>query len=187
MGKERLPVTDATRAELLDTYEGGYDRLVAALDNLTEADLDNREAPGEWSPREIVHHVAASELIGAVRLRRLIAEENPVIHPYDQAAYARTLFSDRPLDASLGVIKYVIRTNVAILRRLRDADWAKGGTHLAMGPFDVDRWLVVYSGHVASHVDQLARASRGAAETQPAGPEAERPEDLTRLAHRPNC
>jgi hypothetical protein len=181
---ERLPVDEAKRAELLDLYERGDDRLAAALDTLTEADLDNRSGPGEWSPREIVHHLAVSELIGAVRLRRLIAEKNPAIQPYDQEAYARRLFSERPLDASLGAIKYAIRTNAGILRRLSDEQWTTGGTHLAMGPFDIDRWLTVYSGHLAGHVEQLARASRGSAESQPAGPEAERPEELTRLIER---
>lgn len=175
---------EAKRAELLDLYERGAERLAAALDNLTEADLDNRAGPGEWSPREIVHHLAVSELIGAVRLRRLIAEEHPVIQPYDQETYARRLFSERPLDASLGAIKYAIRTNAAILCRLSNEQWTTGGRHLAMGPFDIDRWLTVYSGHLAGHIEQLARAGRGSAETQPAGPEAERPEELTRLIER---
>jgi hypothetical protein len=183
--KRRLLVADATRARLLDRYERGYELVAATLAGMTEADLDNRAAPGEWSARQQVHHLAESELIAAVRLRRLIAEDAPVIQPYNQEACARALYFDRPLDASLGVLKYAIRTNVAILRRASKEQWTKaGGRHLEFGPMDLDRWLEIYADHGAAHLDQLAEASRGSAETQPAAPEAERPEELTRLIER---
>jgi hypothetical protein len=51
-------------------------------------ELTTRPFPGGWSAAEIVHHLADSEMISAIRLRTLIAEQRPVIHGYDQEAFA---------------------------------------------------------------------------------------------------
>ena len=41
------------------------------------AELDYVPAPGQWSVRQILCHVADSEIVGADRFRRVMAEENP--------------------------------------------------------------------------------------------------------------
>ena len=69
---------DATRGRLVEQYKAGYQVVVEALAGIGEAELDAREAPGEWSPREVVHHLADSEMTSAIRLRRLIVEERPL-------------------------------------------------------------------------------------------------------------
>ena len=88
-----------TRQKLIDQYRDGYDEVTAALQDSTDADLDRRPAPGKWTAREIVHHLADSEMTSAIRLRRLIAEDNPVIVGYDQEQFARALKYDRPIAA----------------------------------------------------------------------------------------
>ena len=40
-------------------------------------------APGKWSPAEIVCHLADCELVFAFRLRQTLAEDAPVIQPFD--------------------------------------------------------------------------------------------------------
>ena len=51
----------AERDALIAQYEAGYDAIAAALAGITTAEWEAREAPGEWCPREIVHHLADSE------------------------------------------------------------------------------------------------------------------------------
>ena len=60
-----------TRAELIARYKDGYREVAAALEGASDKDLDSRPAPGKWSAREIVHHLADSEMTSAVRLRLL--------------------------------------------------------------------------------------------------------------------
>ncbi len=52
-----------------------------ALRDAREEELD-RSASGEWTPRQIAHHLADSEMTSAIRLRRLISEDSPVIYGY---------------------------------------------------------------------------------------------------------
>jgi hypothetical protein len=67
------------RKQLVEKYRDGYRMVAEALDKITDRELDVRPAPGKWSAREIVHHLADSEMTSAIRLRRLIAEDRPAI------------------------------------------------------------------------------------------------------------
>ena len=140
----------------------GYQVVVAALDGADDAALDAREAPGEWSPREVVHHLADSEMTSAIRLRRLLAEDNPTIQGYDEPEFARRLYSDRPIEASLQAVAAARRTTAEILDRLTDAEWSRRGTHTQSGPYGVEDWLEIYAAHAHDHADQIRRARASA-------------------------
>ncbi len=146
------------RAELIARYKDGYRSVAAALEGATEAELDARPAPGKWTAREIVHHLADSEMTSAIRLRRLIAEDNPVIVGYDQEQFARVLKYDRPIAASLAAFKAARETTTEILERLTEAEWARAGTHSEAGPYSVATWLEIYAVHAHGHAHQIRQA-----------------------------
>jgi hypothetical protein len=107
----------ARRRELIEQYKDGYRAVRATLDQLSKDQLskdqlskdqlDERPAPDEWTPREIAHHLADSETMSYIRLRRLLAEDHPVIQGYDEPEYARRLHYDRPIESSLEVFRAV--------------------------------------------------------------------------------
>src|SRR6187431_1323042 len=112
----------AKRKELIDQYNDGYRVVAEALVGAKEAELDTRPAPGKWTARQVVHHLADSEMTSAIRLRRLLAEESPVISGYDEAEFARRLwYDDRPLDGSLAAFRGARATSAELLDRLDEA------------------------------------------------------------------
>src|SRR5690606_12387010 len=107
----------------------------------------------------VVHHLADSEMTSALRLRKLVAETNPVIWGYDEELYAKNLwYSDRPLEPSLLALRAARESTAAILERLAEADWARQGWHTESGPYTVERWLEIYAAHAHDHADQIRRA-----------------------------
>ena len=146
------------RERLIGQYEDGYRAVMDALEGISEAELDAREAPGEWSPREIVHHLADSEMTSAIRLRLLIAQDAPTIIGYDQEAFVANLFSDRPIEPSLAAFAAARASTAPILRRLSDEQWQRSGTHSESGPYSTERWLEIYAAHAHDHADQIRRA-----------------------------
>src|SRR5680860_873449 len=86
--REEAPMDDNRRGELIKQYRDGYRAITESLEGITNTEMDAREGAGEWSPREVIHHLADSEMTSAIRLRRLLTEENPEIIGYDQEAYA---------------------------------------------------------------------------------------------------
>ena len=148
------------RAELIAQYKDGYRIVAAALEGATDEDMDAHPAPGKWSAREIVHHLADSEMTSAVRLRLLLAEERPAIRGYDQEAFARSLHYDRPIAHSLLAFQAARSSTGELLDRMSEADWTREGTHSEHGSYSVERWLEIYADHAHNHADQIVRARR---------------------------
>jgi hypothetical protein len=151
----------ARRDALVAKYKDGYVQVMSALDGATDEELDRQPAPGKWTPREIVHHLADSEMTSAIRLRRLLAEDAPVIVGYDQEEFARKLHYDRPIDASLEALKGARATTTEILERMTEAEWAREGTHSESGHYTVLQWLEIYAVHAHDHAAQIRRARQG--------------------------
>ena len=147
-----------TRKKLIAKYKDGYRAVSEAVAGATDAELDARPAPGKWSAREIVHHLADSEMTSAVRLRMLLATDKAAIVGYDQEEFARRLHYDRPIAASLSALKAARETTAELLDRLTDADWQREGTHTEHGRYGVDTWLGIYGAHAHEHAKQILRA-----------------------------
>ena len=150
------------RDQLVVRYKDGYRVVTAALAGATEAELDARPASGAWTAREIVHHLADSEMTSAVRLRLLVAEDHAEIRPYDQELFARTLHYDRPIATSMLAFQAARASTSDLLDRLSEAQWAKVGTHPEHDRYSVERWLEVYAAHAHNHADQIRRARASA-------------------------
>lgn len=148
-------MTRERRQELVARYKDGYRAVHEALAAVGAHGLDTRPAPGKWSPREIVHHLADSEMTSAIRLRRLLAEDAPAIQGYDQDEYARRLFYDRPVASSLEAFRFARETTGEILDRLSDDQWQRAGTHSEAGHYSVERWLEIYAQHAHGHAEQI--------------------------------
>jgi DinB family protein len=149
------------RRQMLERYQEGPDVVADALAEITDEELDRRPGPDDWTAREVVHHLADSEMTSAIRLRRLIAEDEPTIVGYDEAEFARRLFYDRPIQASLEALQASRRTTAQILERLTEEQWSRSGTHTESGRYGVDTWLEIYADHAHDHAEQIRRA-RGA-------------------------
>ncbi len=150
------------RAELIARYKDGYREVAAALDGATDEELDARPGPGQWTAREVVHHLADSEMMSAIRLRLLVAEENAAIRAYDEKAFARRLHYDRPIASSLLAFQAARSCTGDLLDRMSEADFARQGTHPEHGSYGVDRWLEIYAQHAHTHAGQIRRARASA-------------------------
>ena len=146
------------RKTLIAQYRDGYAAIAEALLKITPEELDAHPGPGRWTPREIVHHLADSEMTSAVRLRRLLAEESPEIQGYDQEAFARRLHYERPYESSLEAFRYARMTTAELLDCLQPADWLREGTHSEVGRYTVETWLRIYAEHAHKHARQIMEA-----------------------------
>ena len=161
-------LTPTERAALVELYRDGHRVVVEAVGGRTADELDAPpQAPDEWTARMVVHHLADSEMMSAMRLRRLIAEDDPVIQGYDEPLFARRLFyDDRPIEPALAALAAARTTTLQILDRLTEDQWARAGTHTESGRYGVEDWLRIYAAHAHEHADQIGRTlaePRGAA------------------------
>ena len=151
-------LTAERRNELINQYADGYDAVVTALEGITAEELDAREGPGEWSPRQVVHHLGDSEMTSAIRIRRMIAEDHPLLQGYDQDRFSEVLFYDRPIEPSLEAFRGARASTTPIFRALSEEQWARTGNHSETGTTSVEDSLVYYAVHAHDHADQIRRA-----------------------------
>jgi hypothetical protein len=149
------------RQQLIAQYKDGYRVVADALVKITPEELDAKPAPGKWSTRQIIHHLADSEMTAAVRLRLLLAEDRPAIKGYDQDRFADRLHYERSHEGSLELFRSARASTAELMACLAETDWLREGTHSEIGRFGMDTWLRTYAPHAHRHADQirLARAS----------------------------
>ncbi|HZI18578.1 MAG TPA: DinB family protein [Pyrinomonadaceae bacterium] len=151
-------MTPKERAELISRYKGGYDEVLESLGGFTDEELSARPLPGKWTAREIVHHLADSEMTSAVRLRKLLAEESPQIQGYDQDAFAERLgYNGRPVGPALDALRAARATTAQLLDSMTDEDWSRAGTHSESGRYGAEDWLRIYAAHAHDHAAQIRR------------------------------
>jgi hypothetical protein len=146
------------REQLIAQYADGYRVVSEALVKITPEELDARPSPAKWSAREIVHHLADSEATAAIRFRRLLAEDRPAIHGYDQDEFAKRLHYERPYEASLELFRASRASTAELMGCLSDADWLREGTHTEVGRYGLDTWLRIYAQHAHRHAAQIREA-----------------------------
>ena len=151
-------MTKRERAKLIKQYAAGGDEVVRALEVFPPEKLTARPFRGKWTAAEIVHHLADSEMTAAIRLRLLVVQERPVIHGYDQDAFAVKLrYNEREIGAALAAFLAARATTVEVLQRMTAEQWARQGWHTEAGLYGPERWLGIYATHAHKHAEQIAR------------------------------
>ncbi len=146
-------------ALLVEYYEATSD-IEQVLGELSESQLDSRESAGDWSVRQIVHHLADVEVGDAMRLRLMLAHESPLIVAYDEELFAANLHYDRQIESSVGTFFALRMSNGAILEQISEADWVRSGRHEEHDLYTVEILVRKSIEHDRAHLAQIERALR---------------------------
>jgi hypothetical protein len=97
-----------------------------------------------------------------MRLRLIVAEDNPSLGAYDQEAWAKNLdYSRRKISQALEVFRLLRTGNYELLKDLPEAAFSRAGTHVERGKTTLVDLVRHIAGHLESHVKQI-QATRAA-------------------------
>ncbi|MEL6771993.1 MAG: DinB family protein [Bacteroidota bacterium] len=123
--------------------------------------LSAAEAPGRWSVAAVLHHLADSEVMWSVRLRRTLAEERPALAGYDQDLWAARLhYEARALGPSVDAFRAMRSVNLLLVEQATEAEWQRVGLHGERGEESVADMVRLYAGHDLAHRAQIERILR---------------------------
>ncbi len=154
-------MTSSDRSARTAAYRDGHAEIMALVSSIPAAALDRRRED-EWSVRQIVHHLADTEVFRPVRLRQLLSQDDPIIQGFDELKMAERLHYERAVEASLALFDASVRSSLELLSLMTEADWARAGTHTEFGAFTMDDWLDRAAVHLAEHAAQLRDTLAGA-------------------------
>jgi hypothetical protein len=146
------------RQEILKTLQATPVVLRALVAAVDDARLRRRPAPGEWAIIEVVGHLADTEERALARVRRMAADDNPFLEPFDQEALAEQRhYLGLGLAGELARLERLRREHLAVLEGLDASGWERTGRHGEHGELSVE----LYENHVAAeevaYVAQIAR------------------------------
>jgi uncharacterized damage-inducible protein DinB len=130
------------------------DKLASIFKQLGPAGVEKSPAPGKWSAREIVVHLADCEIAFAFRLRQTLAEDNHVLQPFDQKKWAAS-YAAYNAEAALHVFAAIRQWNLTLVHSLQPEAMSKAVNHPERGNMTFATILELMGGHDLNHLQQL--------------------------------
>lgn len=154
-----MQMASDTRTYLLERHRAARADFEGAVERLEPDELDRSDAPGEWTVRQIIHHVADAEMIAGGRLRPILGLDGVAVQGYDQEELTRVAGSEaRSVETSLALVRAAHQSNVELLSALPPEAWSRAGVHDELGRYSVEVWLQRRAAHLVGHGEQIKRA-----------------------------
>ena len=146
--------------EVIERYAAGASTPARWIKGLSRDDLLAFPVAGTWSIQQLVHHVLDSDLIASHRMKRILAEDVPLLISYDETAFARALNYDR-LDVNLACDVFRLNRDLTaqILRAQPESAFQRCGVHNQSGKVTVAQMLDTDIHHLDHH-ERVLREKR---------------------------
>ncbi|MCU0493516.1 MAG: DinB family protein [Chloroflexaceae bacterium] len=146
----------ASPTELLVGYESSIAAMKQMLTIVPPEQRDVAPAPSEWNARQVLLHIADSEILAAARIRQLLAEPGATLYMYDQAAWAERLHDgDSSPEEAIALAMVLRRNTLNLLKRQPPEAWERQANHAVRGPMTLAALVQLYIGHIENHTRQL--------------------------------
>ena len=143
-------------SDLLERFRRGPELLAMVLTGVFGEEEDFTPAPDKWSIRQLIAHVADSELVCAHRMRQIVAEDQPILIAFDQDAWTRNLdYARRKPKQSLETFRRLRAENYELLKDLPEAAYARTGNHSQRGAITLRDQLELLAQHAEGHARQM--------------------------------
>ncbi|MBI2765975.1 MAG: DinB family protein [Chloroflexi bacterium] len=152
-----MPSFPAEIRPLFDRFTRGPAAVRKAILGLDAGALNGRRPGDDWSVRDIIIHLADTELVRAVRIRKVIAEDRPLLETYDERLWKRRLhYLWRDPEAALAEFELTRFQTASILAQCDAAAWKREAVHAGRGVITLRDMLALGVDHVDEHVAQVA-------------------------------
>ena len=158
-GKFQMPgeITLARRQQAVGEIASTPAKMRAAVNGLTEAQLDTPYREGGWTVRQLVHHVPDSHMNALVRLKLALTEDKPTIKPYNEAAWAELADSAKaPIEASQQMLDSIHARWDRLWRSMKPEQFVRILVHPEHGERTVHWLLFLYEWHGKHHAAHIA-------------------------------
>jgi uncharacterized damage-inducible protein DinB len=149
-------MASSSHSQLIDAYLDGPTRLRHCVADMRAESLCARPIAGKWSTLEVVCHIVDSEQAWCHRLKRVIAEERPLLIGYDESRFTAGLsYHAHDLEEELCLLESMRRQMARILRGLPAAAWSRVCVHSERGLMTLDEMLQAEVEHIPHHITHI--------------------------------
>lgn len=149
------PLHDEQKRKFVDDLAQAPANLRAAVQGLSEAQLDTPYRPKGWTVRQVVHHVPDSHANAYIRFKLALTEDEPTIKTYAEDRWAELPDSKGPIAVSLELLGSLHDRWLHLLRSFSDEHWKRTFRHPELGPMTLEKTLALYAWHGRHHVAHI--------------------------------
>lgn len=143
----------ANVSQSIEAYLDAGAQIRKAVRGMSRDQLTARPIPGTWSTLEVVCHLADSDQAWAHRMKRVVAEEKPLLIGYDESKFTAALgYHQANLEEEIAFIDQTRRQLARVLKSLPPEAWRRTGIHNERGLITLEEMLAVEIDHVTHHL-----------------------------------
>src|SRR5262245_9510093 len=121
-------------APIVDRYAAGGPLIIYAIAGLSPEQAKARVGPGRWSIAQLVAHLLDADLVLADRMKRVIAEDEPLLQAFDENRWIDRLGSqEMPIEEAVNLLIANRQWMTRLLRHCTEADFGRAGIHTEAG------------------------------------------------------
>lgn len=139
----------------MDQIEGYTERLRDTVDSLSEKDLAKTYREDSWNVRQLIHHVADSQIVMYQRLKLALTDHTPTTPNFEQDRWATLADNELPIESSITILEGINQRIVALGRSLTEKDLKRSFIHEKHGPITVATKLAKLSWHEEHHLAHI--------------------------------
>lgn len=153
--------SEEIKEKYIQTIDHFHESINTLTTGLSDKDLLKTYRPGGWNIRQLVHHCADSHMSAYIRFKLALTEINPVIKPYEEAAWAELADNSANISFSLSILKGVHHRWAVLLKSLTVSEFDRTFYHpeseAAMSLWEA---LAMYDWHARHHLAHIEIAKR---------------------------
>jgi len=144
--------------EWVNDIESYATRLRETVDGLSEEQLNSTYREGAWNVRQLVHHIADSQLNMYQRLKLALTDQNPSVPAFDEESWAVLPDTSLPIESSLKMVEGINERIVALGKTLTEEQLQRTFNHQMIGKVNVSAKMAKLAWHAEHHLAHIKLA-----------------------------
>ncbi|QKY71656.1 YfiT family bacillithiol transferase [Lentibacillus sp. CBA3610] len=157
IGQLEVPdkVTLENIQEWLEEIETYTRRLSETVDSLSAQELGKTYREGSWTVRQLVHHIADSQLNMFQRLKLALTDKNPTVPAFNQDKWAVQPDTELPVESSIKLLEGINERIVSLGNSLTEEQLNRAFTHQENGEITVATKVAKLAWHEEHHLAHI--------------------------------
>lgn len=145
--------------ELLKEYKDATDNFIRAAKAIPADKLHKAPTSDAWSPANIIHHLADTEVHFYVRYLKILTEEIPQTDFFDETVYpSRLKYDKRDVEKSLILLQSLRESFYNVMSNFTSEEWERKGKNADVGEYPIIALIKKSRAHIKDHLNQLQEA-----------------------------
>jgi len=157
IGQLQVPenVTLENVQEWLKDIETYTIRLRETVDALSDEELSRTYRDGSWTVRQLVHHIADSQLNMYQRLKLALTDDNPTVAVFDEEKWAIQPDTKLPVEPSIKMLEGINERIVSLGQTVTEDQLERTFIHQVNGQITVASKLAKLRWHEEHHLAHI--------------------------------